>query len=221
MPTDSKSSQNSTKSDNEEKGKEDKKEFPEKSFFGSIKGFLSADDLGEIQKSPEDRNNKGSSDKFDVKDHSIKNSSGAEKVKTTKNVETPETPETPEQDNSLSILNSLKIHKFINWLKREKNRIIKVTASVIAIILIILGIVTSFGPTEQVASNVIFGERAMFSAFLVLVGFLILIAVFARKLLEITYFKNIHQEIEIAEGKSNKDSDDPSNQKNKRTDKKD
>jgi hypothetical protein len=52
---------------------------------------------------------------------------------------------------------------------------------------------------------VIFGERAMFSAFLILVAFLILAAVFSRRLFEGKYLKNIHKDLEIAEGKKSKD----------------
>ena len=43
------------------------------------------------------------------------------------------------------------------------------------------------------------GERAVISAFLILVGVLIIAGVFARRLLEKSFLKNIHSELEEAE----------------------
>ena len=108
-------------------------------------------------------------------------------------------------DPTLYLFNNLKDHDKLQSLRKRKDKIIKITASIVSILLIIIGIVYSIVPNENVASNVIFGERAMFSAFLILVAFLILAAVFSRRLLEGKYLKNIHQDLEIAEGKKPKD----------------
>jgi hypothetical protein len=64
------------------------------------------------------------------------------------------------------------------------------------------------GSSAQVASNVLFGDRAMFSALLVLIGSLIIATVFARELREVTFLKTIYNELETHEGNSHKNKDD-------------
>lgn len=117
----------------------------------------------------------------------------------------------PEKDPSLYIIYNFKDHEKVQSLRKKKNSILKVIAITISIILIIIAVVYSLSPTEQVASNVIFGERAMFSVLLILVALLILSAVFAGKLLEGKLLKNIRQDLEIVEGKKQKDDQIKSN----------
>lgn len=116
-----------------------------------------------------------------------------------------------DEDPTQYIIDNFKAHGVVQSLFKSKATIIKLVAVTASIILMIVAILYSITPTEHVASNVIFGERAMFAAFLFLVAFLILGAVFASKLLEGKYLKNIHQELEIVEGKKQKDGDVKSN----------
>lgn len=113
--------------------------------------------------------------------------------------------ETSEEEPTLHIVEDIKSHEIAQWLRKRKEKIIKGVAITISAILILIAIIYSLTPTEQVASNVIFGEGAMFSVFLVLVAFLILAAVFARRLLEGKFLREIHQNLEIVEGKREKD----------------
>lgn len=117
--------------------------------------------------------------------------------------------ESPEEDPTIYMFKNIKEHEKLSSLRNKKNTIIKITAITISIILIIIGIIYSLTPDEKVASNVIFGERAMFSVFLILAAFMILAAVYARKLLEGKYLKNIHQNLEIVEGKGKDNEKDP------------
>jgi len=106
---------------------------------------------------------------------------------------------------------SERIKKVYNgsFLKSRKNFIIKAIATVIGVLFIVLGVIYGIlGSPITVSSNVIFGERATFSAFLILIGFLVLASVFARKLLDKTFLKRIYSELEIAEGKTPKKEDD-------------
>jgi hypothetical protein len=110
-------------------------------------------------------------------------------------------PENPEEDPTIYMFKNFKEHEKLQALRKRKSTIIKITAITTSIILIIIGIIYSLTPDERVASNVIFGERAMFSVFLILVAFMILVAVFASKLLEGKYLKSIHQNLQMMEGK--------------------
>ncbi|HTX60950.1 MAG TPA: hypothetical protein VMC48_01455 [Methanobacterium sp.] len=113
-------------------------------------------------------------------------------------------PEKPEDDPTIHLFKNLKEHEKLNSLRKRKSTIIKITASIVSVILIIIGIIYSLVPDERVASNVIFGERAMFSVFLILVALMILAAAFASKLLEGKYLRNIRRDLEVVEGKKSK-----------------
>lgn len=113
--------------------------------------------------------------------------------------------EEQKEDPALNIIEEIKSHKVVQWLRKRKEKVIKAVAITISVILFVIAIIYSLTPTEQVASNVIFGERAMFSVLLIMVAVLILAAVFANRLLEGKYFKDIHKDLEIVEGKREKD----------------
>lgn len=114
-------------------------------------------------------------------------------------------PQDQEEDPALHLIEDIKANEIVQSLRERKDQIIKGVAITVSAILIIIAIIYSLTPTEQVASNVIFGEGAMFSVFLVLVAFLILAAVFASRLLGGKYLKDIHQNLEIVEGKRQRD----------------
>lgn len=80
--------------------------------------------------------------------------------------------------------------------KSEKNKIIKGTGIIISVLLILSGIYLMMSSTEKVADNVVFGEKAVFSVFLILIGILIIAIVFAYKFLNKSFFKGIDAKIE-------------------------
>lgn len=124
-------------------------------------------------------------------------------------------PQDTEEDPAIHLIEDIKASEIVQSLRERKDKIVKAVAITISTVLIIIAIIYSLTPTEQVASNVIFGEGAMFSVFLVLVAFLILAAVFASKLLEGKYLKDIHKDLEIVEGKREKDNPKPKDDQKK------
>jgi hypothetical protein len=105
-----------------------------------------------------------------------------------------------EEDNSL-----LFGQDYLASLKTKKDRIIKVFAILIGGMLILYGLVLISESVTKVADNVIFGEKAMLSTFLILLGVLIIVAAYAQRILNRTFLNKIHTELEVAEGKSESD----------------
>lgn len=223
MVKDQKNPDISTRKNQGKNSKKSKEILRENSLLGSIKGLYSVESFEESQNIQKKRKHHSSNNsetnktdnRFDTpikqgkyyqtkKDRSIENSMEVNDI----------------NDHGVQLLDHWNDYDSVKRLKTKKNEIIKIIATLVGIILIVFGLITSLGAVIQVSSNVIFGERAMFSAFLILLGFLILAAVFARRLLEVTFLKNIHNELEIAEGKTPKNKDNPTNQKDKAPNKK-
>jgi hypothetical protein len=125
-----------------------------------------------------------------------------------------------EDHNEPSITSQLDNHDVFKYFKEKKDKIIKFVAAFIGLLLIIIGIILISSSMSRIVDNVVFGERAMFSVFLILIGVLILAAVFARKYLNDTLLKNIHTELEVEEEKSKKSKNEASTEKDRMTDKK-
>jgi hypothetical protein len=83
-------------------------------------------------------------------------------------------------------------HNGFKYLQSNKKRIKKILGAAIGLIFVISGLILITTSALRVVDNVIFGERAMFSVFLILIGLLILATVFSKKLLENKYFKKLH-----------------------------
>jgi hypothetical protein len=106
--------------------------------------------------------------------------------------------EFPESHFKEGLMN-MRITKFV---LTEKIRIIRYAAAIIGGLLILSGIILLFTAATRVVDNVIFGERAMFSSFLILIGLLILITVFGRRYWHEKVLNKLNVEMEISEGKS-------------------
>jgi hypothetical protein len=87
-------------------------------------------------------------------------------------------------------------------IRSKKDQILRYAAAAVGVILIIYGVVLISASVTKVADNVIFGEGASYAAFLMLLGFLIIVGAFSQKILNKTFLKNINSELEIAEGKT-------------------
>jgi hypothetical protein len=70
------------------------------------------------------------------------------------------------------------------------------------ILLIIFGAVMIMGSADRIADNVVFGEREVFSVFLILAGILLIACSFAYKFLGNSLFKGIDDDIESYDKKS-------------------
>jgi hypothetical protein len=230
LASDAENPQKSTKKDSDNSNKE-KGSKSSKSFFNNLKTSI----LGEYP--VENQVNKDDDDsqlieRTEVKKSGKNFSNNTQKKKKKKDKKESEHINSDEKDKKESsqinsdedlaiyFMNNLKDHKRVASLRKRKEKIIRVTASIISILLIFIGIIYSFDSNPDIASNVIFGERAMFSVFLIMVGFLILAAVFASKLLEGRFLGNISKELDIVEGKNGKDQKNHSDQKNQNNNKK-
>ena len=97
---------------------------------------------------------------------------------------------------------------FYKKLRSNKEQVLRISGGIIGVLFIIAGILYVIGSPVRVADNVVSGERAVISAFLVLVGVLIIAGSFARRILEVSFLKNIHSELEVAEDQNSEDSKD-------------
>lgn len=87
-------------------------------------------------------------------------------------------------------------------IKSGKNKLVMGICLFVGALLIILGVLQMIDSPDKVADNVIFGERAVFSVFLILMGILVIAGVFARKFLDKSFFEGINKEIESRDGVS-------------------
>lgn len=101
------------------------------------------------------------------------------------------------QDNSTlpTVEDILKLLK-VKDIESGKNKLKIIIGIAAGSILILGGIFFMTGSVETVADNVIFGEKAVFSVFLILLGILIITGVLAQKFLNKSFFKGINKEIE-------------------------
>ncbi|MCE5213927.1 MAG: hypothetical protein LLF83_04315 [Methanobacterium sp.] len=218
MTSDSENPQKSTKRGSDKENGDKGSKPSSNSFLQNLKTSL----IGEhpVENQGKNNNNHRSSEITEQKE-SVKNISHNTQISSEKEDNKESDQKNSDEDPTIYFMNNLKDHKRIASLRKRKDTIIKVTASVISIILIIVGIIYSFGRSQDVASNVIFGERAMFAAFLILVGFMILAAVFASKLMEGRFLGKISKELNMVEGKNGKDQQKHhTDQKNQTTSKK-
>jgi len=186
------------------KGHDEKREFWRQSSYHSLIKRIFP------QKKNEENKNMNSHEKSDQLGND-----GSEKLETnssiisSSNINRQEKSQNSEGVPEDSFRNSLKNYDAFKFLIDKRNIIIRAIAVVFAILLIIYGVIFSlYSSSVQVSSNVIFGERAMFSAFLVLIGSLIIVTVFARKLMEGTFLKIIYNELETVEGKTKRNGDE-------------
>lgn len=194
-----------TPQDTRKKDYEKKMEFWGQSLFQGLKRIFHEKrleenkDMNYYEKSDQIRNQ--GSEKLETNSQTINSSpiTLQEKVKS----------QNSEGQNNVSVMNGLKDYYALKFLKKKSDIIIRAITLVFGILLILYGVAFSFtGSSVQVASNVIFGDRAMFSALLVLIGSIIIATVFARKLREVTFLKTIYSELETFEGNTQRNKDD-------------
>ena len=89
--------------------------------------------------------------------------------------------------------------KTYRYLHSNKEQIIRIIGGLIGVLFIIAGVLYLFGGSIRVADNVIYGERAVLSAFSILIGILIIAGFFGSRLLAGTFLKKIHSELEEVE----------------------
>ena len=103
-----------------------------------------------------------------------------------------------EKDNhSFSTMSDLLGSERIKKIKAEKNKILMIIGIIVGILLIIFGVlITMTASTDKIADNVIFGEKEVFSVFLILIGVLLIAISLAYHFIGKSFFNRIDKEIE-------------------------
>lgn len=154
-----------------------------------IKKFININDLDTINNiKTEDKKTEKSTNSFTVSS----NNSNNQDIKS----------ENIKNDNITDFLNSS--HTF-NLLKNKKDKITKSASLFIGGFLIIYGFFHISTSATKVADNVMFGEGASLSVFLILLGILIIVAAYDKSILKKTFLNKIHNELEVAEGRFEQD----------------
>jgi hypothetical protein len=165
--------------------------------------ITSADRKSNINESSDEDNTKGNeSIKKARKDY---NSSDSPKKQASRNA----SHKNSEETHDLHITEELIKFKFIRNLHYRKDKLLRIIGGIVGVIFIIAGVVYIYGSAIKVVDNVVFSERAVTSAFLVLIGLLIIAASFARQLWRVTFLKNMQNQLQVAEDKPTKKKDTP------------
>lgn len=103
-----------------------------------------------------------------------------------------------------------KFTQFKTSIQEDRHKLFVLIGLLVAAIFILLGISFLFGTSDKVSDNVVFGERSVTSAFLVIIGLLIIAGIYAPKIIGKTSFDSIYQEMRGVENDpSKKDETDP------------
>lgn len=113
--------------------------------------------------------------------------------------ETSVSHEESKQDDYFPVKEQLLNYQGFRTLLSKKSMIMQAIALLIGAFLVIYGVINSFVPVERVADNVVFSERSTFSIFSILIGVLLMAAVFAQKLFSNTFLSKVHSELEAGE----------------------
>ncbi|MGZ4856999.1 MAG: CvpA family protein [Methanobacteriaceae archaeon] len=189
----------SGKKDNERGAKKKSSQNPSLTRFRDF--ITGADVISNINESSDDDSPKGiESIKKDRNDQDSSDSSKKQVSRKTSN-------KNSEKTRDFHINQELIKFKFIRNLHSRKDKLLRIMGVVVGVIFIIAGVVYIYGSAIKVVDNVEFGDRAVTSAFLVLIGLLIIAAVFARQLWRGTFLKNMQNQLQVAEDKPTKSKD--------------
>ena len=170
-----------------------------------FRDFLTLGNIDPVESSPSSAN--GGSKSFKKSSKSSKEKSQEDKEKG---------DESSSEAHDFHLNQELMKFNFYKKLQSNKEQVIRISGGIIGVFFIIAGIVYLFGSGVRVADNVVYGERAVISAFLILVGVLIIAGIFARRLLEGSFLKSIHSELEVAEDQDSEEN--PKDMKEKQKD---
>ena len=153
--------------------KNSKKEHKENSFRSKTSKFIEKLDFAQISEN-EHEDDKGKKESEDSKTNE------------------------EEKDNShvFPILSDILGSERIKDIRSGKSKLLMGIGIFVGLLLIIFGAIMTMGSADRIADNVIFGEREIFSVFLILVGILLIACSFAYKFLGKSFFKGIDENIE-------------------------
>ena len=84
----------------------------------------------------------------------------------------------------------------INEIKSGKSKLLVGIGIIVGLLFVIFGGIMMIGSADRVADNVVFGEREVFSVFLILIGVLIMACTLAYKYFGKSFLKGIDKDIE-------------------------
>lgn len=84
----------------------------------------------------------------------------------------------------------------LNEIKSGKSKLLMGIGIVVGLLFVIFGGLMMMGSADRVADNVVFGEREVFSVFLILIGVLIMACTLAYKFFGKSFLKGIDKDIE-------------------------
>ena len=116
-----------------------------------------------------------------------------------------EKKESTDEHHDLSFTQGFTGHAIFGDLKSHKALILQALATLVGAVMIIYGTFLFISPTVKVADNVIFGDESAFAVLLILLGVIVIISAFAKRLFGGTFLHTIHNEIEAAEKKISPD----------------
>ncbi|MFU2191087.1 CvpA family protein [Methanobacterium sp. MZD130B] len=106
---------------------------------------------------------------------------------------------TPSKSQEFYLRQEFMKFKIYRHIHSKKEQIIRIIGGLVGVLFIIAGILYLFGGSIRLADSVIYGERAVLSAFSILIGILIIAGLFGLRLLTGTFLKKIHSELEKVE----------------------
>lgn len=90
----------------------------------------------------------------------------------------------------------------IKEIKSGKSKLLMIIGISVGLLLIVLGAISMMGSADRIADNVVFGEKEVFSVFLILVGIILIASSLAYKFLGKSFFKEIEDDVESHNKKS-------------------
>lgn len=97
-----------------------------------------------------------------------------------------------------------KVEKIRGILNDKKDEITSYGGAFIGLLFIITGILYLNSPFTKIADNVIFGEQAVISTFLIIIGIIIILSALKQKIISKTPLADIYTEMKAVENEKDK-----------------
>ena len=112
------------------------------------------------------------------------------------------------ESSSFLFLNDILGPERVNKIRNKKMDILMGIGIIIGILFVAYGINILMAPVEKVADNVIFGEKEVFSVFLILIGVIVIASSLAPKIMGNSFFKEIDNDQDTYDNKSSNSTKD-------------
>ena len=124
-----------------------------------------------------------------ISEHEIEDNNGKKDSKS-------ENTEEKHDPHAFPMISDLLGPQRVKDIKSGKSKLLMGIGIFAGLLLIIFGAIMTMGSADRIADNVVFGEKEVFSVFLILIGVLLIACSFAYKFLGKSFFKGINEDIE-------------------------